>query len=291
MKVACGQCTGCRLELSRQWGVRCYHEAQLYEDNVFITLTFNQENLPKDWGLDHDYWALFMKRLRKARGPGIRFLMCGEYGEVCRDCMLSAKFCKCASFDAMPGRPHFHGVMFNLDFKDRVLWKIQNDFPLFISDELSELWGLGFCSLGAVTFQSSAYVARYSLKKIRGRNAAKHYRWINKKTGEIHDRKPEYLQPSRGGRTGKGGLGREWIDKYQQEVWPDDYVVVNNAKMRPPRFYEKILEVDDPALFEKVKRQRQVNNLAHAENQTPERLAVREEVQEAKANLLRRNTD
>ena len=41
LKVPCGQCIGCRLERSRQWAIRCMHEASLHDKNCFITLTFS----------------------------------------------------------------------------------------------------------------------------------------------------------------------------------------------------------------------------------------------------------
>lgn len=44
--LPCGQCIGCRLERSRQWAIRCAHEASLYEENCFITLTYRDEDLP-----------------------------------------------------------------------------------------------------------------------------------------------------------------------------------------------------------------------------------------------------
>ena len=79
--VPCGQCIGCRLERSRQWAIRCTHEASLWEKNCFITLTYNDENLPKDGSLDVTHFQKFMKRLRKKHGAGIRFYHCGEYGD------------------------------------------------------------------------------------------------------------------------------------------------------------------------------------------------------------------
>jgi hypothetical protein len=30
LKIPCGQCIGCRLEYSRQWAMRCHHEASLH---------------------------------------------------------------------------------------------------------------------------------------------------------------------------------------------------------------------------------------------------------------------
>jgi hypothetical protein len=119
--VPCGQCTGCRLERSRQWAIRCFHEASLYENNCFITLTYSEQFLPADRSVSVREFQLFMKRLRKKYGPGIRFFACGEYGE---------KF----------SRPHYHACLFNHDFKDRELFKIQNDNRYYTSEELSSIW-------------------------------------------------------------------------------------------------------------------------------------------------------
>lgn len=68
MLLPCGRCTGCRLERSRQWALRCVHESQLYQENCFITLTFADEHLPANYSVDVRDWQLFMKRLRKSLG-------------------------------------------------------------------------------------------------------------------------------------------------------------------------------------------------------------------------------
>lgn len=65
LKLPCGQCIGCRLERSRQWAMRIIHEASMYDNNCFITLTYSPENLPPDGGLRKKHFQLFMKRLRK----------------------------------------------------------------------------------------------------------------------------------------------------------------------------------------------------------------------------------
>lgn len=65
LELPCGQCIGCRLERSRQWAMRCVHEASMHDNNCFITLTYNPENLPPDGGLIKSDFQKFMKRLRK----------------------------------------------------------------------------------------------------------------------------------------------------------------------------------------------------------------------------------
>lgn len=154
--VPCGQCLGCRLERSRQWAVRCMHEASLYDRNCFITLTYDDDNLPADRSLHYSHFQLFMKRLRKAHGDGIRFYMCGEYGEK-------------------KGRPHYHACLFNFNFDDLTLWQERRGTKLYRSKSLERLWPYGFSTVGGVTFQSAAYVARYIMKKVTGDRAPDHY--------------------------------------------------------------------------------------------------------------------
>ena len=164
--VPCGQCIGCRLERSRQWAIRCSHEAQMHEKNCFITLTFSDEHLPEDRSVDVRHFQLFMKRLRKRYGDGIRFFHCGEYGDHF-------------------GRPHYHACIFNHDFEDKKIWKQSGSGEIiYRSASLEELWPYGYSSVGEVTFESAAYVARYITKKVTGDPAQEHYEYIDPKSGK-----------------------------------------------------------------------------------------------------------
>ena len=69
LSLPCGGCIGCRLERARQWAMRCMDEASLHRDNSFITLTFNDNNLPSNRSLDVSIFQKFMKRLRKEVAP------------------------------------------------------------------------------------------------------------------------------------------------------------------------------------------------------------------------------
>ena len=140
--VPCGRCIGCRLDRSLSWAVRCIHEASLYDENCFITLTFDDKHLG-DGSLHVSDFQKFMKRFRQFVSPRIiRFFHCGEYG---------AKF----------SRPHHHACIFNYDFPDKKPF----GKDIYTSEILQSLWPFGFSTVGRVTMQSAAYVARYVLKK------------------------------------------------------------------------------------------------------------------------------
>lgn len=278
LDLPCGQCIGCRLERSRQWAMRCYHEASMYEENCFITLTYNDEHLPENKSLDVAHFQKFMKRLRKRFGAGIRFFHCGEYGE---------KYF----------RPHYHACLFNFDFPDKKLWKVNNNHRLYISESLSELWPFGFSTIGDVTFESAAYVARYIMKKVTGDAADSHYERVCLETGEVFNLKPEYTTMSR-----RPGIGKPWFDKYHKDVYPSDFVVINNKKLKPPKYYDTLEERYSDALkslgnvsyehtFDSIKDSRKMKATKFVDNNTPERLNVRESVQLARLKKLPRTLE
>ena len=268
LTLPCGQCVGCRLERSRQWAIRCVHEASLHKENCFITLTYAPEHLPKDNSLHYRDFQLFMKRLRK-RFPDfkIRFYMCGEYGE---------------NF----GRPHFHACLFNWNFPDRKLFfTSKHGDKVYRSDTLEELWTFGLCSIGEVTFKSAAYVARYIMKKVTGKNAYAHYYEIDDDgVSRETPRTPEFTKMSL-----KPGIGAGWFDKFKFDVYPHDYVIVNGKKVKPPRYYDKKYALSDPFDYDELEFHRFSRAREKLHDNTPERLAVRKEVLEAKLSKLKRN--
>jgi hypothetical protein len=283
IKLPCGQCSGCRLERSRQWAVRCMHEAQMHKYNCFITLTFSDQCLyarDNPFTVDVREFQLFMKRLRKKYGSGIRFYHCGEYGEVCRVCGKSKRLCKCSTFYASIGRPHYHACIFGFDFPDKQFYKVSSSgCPLYISPSLLKLWPYGFSTIGELTFESAAYTARYVMKKINGKMANDlderfglyHYERMNIHTGEVFQCHPEYTTMSR-----RPGIGKTWYEKYSSDVYPHDYIVVNGVKCKPPKYYDNQLEITRPYIFEDVKEKRILDSIENMEEHTPERLAVRE---------------
>ena len=264
--LPCGQCIGCRLSYSRQWAIRCVHEAQMHENNCFITLTFSPEELAKrnnPQSLDVAEFQRFMKRLRKKYGKGVRFFHCGEYGEQNK-------------------RPHYHALLFGVDFSDRVLWSQRNGVKLYVSDNLSKLWPYGFSTIGDVTFESAAYCARYVMKKIRGEAAEDHYMFTDMVTGEVSQVQPEYATMSR-----KPGIGKPWFDKYKEDVFPNDYCVVRGHEVKPPRYYETLLSEEELVQL-KAKRKEDAPEVYENYDERMDRLWVSQIVkEEALKRLIR----
>ena len=270
MEVACGQCLGCRLDRSRQWAARIVHEASLYDENCFITLTYNEEHLPRDGSLNKGHFQKFMKRLRK-RFPGqrIRYYHCGEYGE---------------NYD----RPHYHACLFNCDFPDKQLFQEREGNFLFVSEILSELWPYGFSTIGELTFESAAYCARYVTKKVTGVSSHEHYSRIDEETGEIYQLQPEYATMSR-----RPGIGRDWYEKFKDDCFPSDEVPVPGTGVfkKVPRYYEQIFEAEEPIGHEEVKRLRKRFREAHKDEYSPQRLMDKYKVKKAQVAMLKRTLE
>lgn len=263
--LPCGQCRGCRLERSRQWATRCIHEAAMYDSSSFVTLTYNNDNCPVS--LRYGDFQKFMRKLRKRHGKA-RFFMCGEYGDE-------------------NSRPHFHACLFGVHFSDRVPISAVSGGPtLYRSSILERLWPHGFASVGDVTFESAAYVARYVMKKVNGdgaeeikENGLRHYERVTV-DGEIKELRPEFCQMSR-----RPGIGKPWFDKFCGDVFSDvkDGVRHHAARLRAPRFYDKLLAASNPDLadFIALRRYEKITPEVVLEN-SPERLAVREQVEAAR---------
>lgn len=284
----CGQCLGCRLDYSLDWATRCLCESQMHRRNCFITFTYSPEFLPKDGALDHRHVQLFFKRMRKELGP-FRFFMAGEYGD-------------------QYGRPHYHALLFGCDFADRVyLSTTPAGERIYRSHTLSRLWGMGYCSVGELTFESAAYVARYCMKKVtkerRGELTPEFIeKYVDKSTGVM--RQPDYVRMSRGGRNGRG-LAYEWFQKYQSDVYPSDFLIVRGGvKMPPPRYFDKLYSEKFPLDMQRIKLHRIARCTKYEEvwidalqkfkllpADSGDRLHVREQFKAAQIRLLSRTLE
>ncbi|WNK13203.1 MAG: replication initiator protein [Microvirus sp.] len=143
--VPCGSCLHCRIQRSREWAIRCLHELDSWESAQFVTLTYDEANLPKEQTLIVKDLQNFYKKLRKdldLEGRKIKHFSCGEYGE---------KY----------GRPHYHAIVYGVSPLDKKL--------------LQENWGKGKIKLGSVNYDSCRYVADYLLKKVTGKGELEKY--------------------------------------------------------------------------------------------------------------------
>lgn len=256
-QIPCGKCISCRLESARQTAVRCIHEAQQYENNSFITLTYSDENL-KSPKLKYQHFQQFIKKLRskiqddylKEKYPGIKsyderkekykslekedqkwiqenirisVFVTGEYGDKNK-------------------RPHWHAIIFNYKFRDAKHYRTTDrGDKIYTSKDLDKLWGHNDPEkrpneIGDVTIDSAGYVARYATKKLyHGRDGEHDYNPISR-------------------RSSKHAIGKKWIEKYYKQVFNQGFVTFKNSKgdvikCGIPRYYEKWLKNSHPEIW------------------------------------------
>lgn len=257
IKLPCGKCVGCRLEYSRQWANRCMLELQYHDSSYFVTLTYDDYHVPKSYYSDPETgeaqvsltlckrdWQLFMKRLRFAfPDDHIRFFMCGEYGPN--------------TF-----RPHYHAIIFGLHLTDLVPWsKSEQGFQYYRSQSLERCWSvkseidtldgetcvtplasIGYALVGEVTWETCAYTARYIMKKLNGPEA-EFYSNFNLQ--------PPFVLMSR-----KPGIARQYYDEHP-DIYDYDFINIKTdkggRKFRPPRYFDKLFDVDNPERLAEIK--------------------------------------
>lgn len=260
IQLSCGQCIGCRIKKREDWAIRCYCESKLYPRNSFVTLTYDDEHLPSDGSLNYEHFQLFMKRLRKRVGK-LRFFMCGEYGEN-------------------TDRPHYHALLFGYRPDDLVRANsVYSADPIYDSPAVRETWGKGHISIGDVTYASARYCAVYATKKITGDMARDHYARLNYATGEITELQPEFAHMSL-----RPGIGAEWLKKFYPDLYLSgaDAVVIDGQRRSIPRYFHSAMENIAPLVLDDHQFKMYMEATKHPENNTAERLQVREAVTLAK---------
>lgn len=216
--LPCGQCLNCRRAHGREWATRISNEATMHPPGScwFGTLTYNEQNLPRDLGLSVVDTQLFMKRFRHHFGP-VRFFICGEYGTQTR-------------------RPHYHFVLFGVDFPDKHYWRAIKQSIYYRSPSLEKVWPKGNSEFCALTPGAASYIAGYVTKKITGDAADENYRRIatDPATGKVREWRvhPEFstksLQP---------GLGSTWFDEFAGDAFPSDFLILDGRKVPVPGYY------------------------------------------------------
>lgn len=154
----CGQCMPCRINRRRVWAHRIMLEASLYADNAFVTLTYDDANVPKDQSgrlvLDPGHLRDFLKRVRKDVAPGkIRYYAVGEYGHD----------------GEREWNPHYHLAMFNMPgCRNLAVNSARNNYMCRcdICDWISRKWGKGRIHVGYLASESASYICGYVTKKM-----------------------------------------------------------------------------------------------------------------------------
>jgi len=268
MEVACGSCLGCRVDSRIMWAIRIVHESYVHLDhngNSWVTLTYRDPSectdeqykkghfIPADFSLQPSHVSKFIRALRKQNKHKIRYFYCGEYGDENE-------------------RPHYHVCLFNHSFDDQQLFEDNEGFYTYTSPSLEKLWPYGFSTVAELNFETASYTAGYCFKKITGKRADDHYLRCDEH-GEAYWLRPEYIRMSTG-RTKPCGLGAQYYAEFKNDIFPSDETPVpgHGTVQLVPRYYQNILESEDPETLVLVKSLRERFMQSHRDDFTPERL-------------------
>lgn len=228
LQLPCGNCIGCRADKTLSWSVRAQHEAQCWEENSVVTLTYDDEKLPPLKQLQPKHLQDFLKKLRAYyHNRRIRFLAVGEYGEK-------------------TSRPHYHALLFNLKPTDL---KPYNQ-KLYTSPTLDKIWSYGNVLVDNLTPQACSYVAGYSLKKIKQRDRRELRELIDPATGEVATYQPPFMRVSN-----RPGIGAYWLEKYSRDLLRG-HLPHQGKKLKIPRYYADKIKKIYPVQFEEIDGQR-----------------------------------
>jgi len=218
-------------------------------------------------------WHRRNQKREKLKPTKLRFFMGGEYGEN-----------QDANSASSLGRPHYHAIIFGHDFDDREIYKRNhNGDHIYKSEQLSKLWGKGFCTIAAANYETACYVARYCMKKIGGKEAEDHYTRTDKLTGELTHLSPEFALMSN-----NPGIGRDWFLTY----WKDfrkGFITMNGIKHGIPKYYvdQFAKHHPDDYTFLKELRKNSIDQLDP--DNTLDRLRVKEKVKLIRTKTLKRS--
>lgn len=208
--LPCGKCSECISKRAIEWAYRAKHEISLHKQNCFITLTYNDENLPPMKVEEIKYgFQCFMKRLRKKIKKPVRYMVSHEFG-------------------TLNYRPHHHAIIFGWEPSNQIKYKrTKGGSIIFRSKELEDLWSVGHSSVGTANERTAYYIASYSLK-------GKHHNYTDPKTGESI-RLSDCMDASK-----RPAIGYEYFAKNMEQLI--------NADEPLPRYYLKRLLIENPQL-------------------------------------------
>lgn len=255
--LPCRRCVGCRLDYSRQWANRCMLELPYHESSYFLTLTYDDEHLPRSFSCDPGTGEIispsaplvksdfqkFMKRLRFNTGQKLRFMAAGEYGTE--------------TF-----RPHYHAIVFGLKLDDLVPYKASRQgYQYWNSPTLDRCWTddlgrlKGYIVAGNVTWDTCAYVSRYIMKKQMGPESRDFYEQLGLT--------PEFSLMSR-----RPGIARQYYDDHP-EIWSFDKINISTPQggrsFSHPAYLRHLFEIDYPDRAREFSEKRRLSMLRSIE--------------------------
>lgn len=220
--LKCSKCLYCQQQYSKNWAVRLQLESLQHTESYFLTLTYDDEHLPRNNTLVKKDLQNFIKRYRRNleyhHDKKIRYFAAGEYG-------------------SRKGRAHYHLIIFGHKPDDLEFLKQTNkDEAIFTSNYISKLWKKGFISIGVnMTVDSLKYAAKY--------------------LGKMNDHNPITQIPPFNCQSTAPGIGAKYIatyklntgrkliiEKLNTDHYETDGIYLSGKKYQPPKYFDKLAE-------------------------------------------------
>lgn len=250
IEIPCGSCLSCRIDYAEDWAVRCEFESKLWKNNIFLTLNYDDEHVPRgkygNMSLSSDDVDRFINSLRRKfhrlGHKGVRYMLCGEYNSSGERAL----------------NPHYHMILFNCpltdltidipDGKGHIIHKI-NDFtkmPYLYSKFIADLWQdkdgkpKGQVIIDDANFNTSSYVSKYIMKKQKGVSSSIYT--------ETYGVEVPFLRMS-----SKPGIGFNMFMKDFSSYVDDPLVIIPRLNKRPmikglPKYYKRKMFEKQPQL-------------------------------------------
>lgn len=248
----CRKCLPCRLNIAREKAIRCVHEAKMHEDNIFLTLTYNDASLESPW-LQYEDFQKFIKKLREDTAR--RFMAYANEGDGPKITIKEARnitkvtYMVTGEYGEKTKRPHWHAIIFNYRPTDATKkYTTEQGEQVYHSEEIETLWGKGNTEFGSVTMESAGYVARYAAKKlVHGKDQDHPYQPIHKTSS-------------------KHAIGKKWLEKYWRRTFEQGNIMLPDGQvLKIPRYYVSWLKKNKPLHYVKYVHNVQKEIIAKAE--------------------------
>lgn len=252
--IPCGKCLYCRQKQAKEWALRIELESKHYQNNYFLTLTYNDENLVipertfiestgeiieneenwREWKgtLVKEHLIRFINSYRKYlereyNWSGLRFYACGEYGEKGQ-------------------RPHYHLILLNNPPLQNEIYKYNKitKTAYRTNKRIEKIWGKGFIDIEPAVWDTMAYVAGYCEKKLFGPIGEEI--WATK--GQL----PVFAHMSR-----NPGIGRIDFEENQEKYYKNDEIINSKGKsVKPPSYFDRLKDIGEEDVMKEIKEAR-----------------------------------
>ena len=117
-------------------------------------------------------------------------------------------------------------IIYGLKLPDLKFHYMKKGYYHFLSETIGQLWPNGFHDIGGVDYKSCQYVARYIVKKQKGKDGKEWYR--------EQALNPEFINMSL-----KPAIGLRYYEEHREEIYSKDMIYLKEGrKQKPCKLYD-----------------------------------------------------